>query len=298
MRSRTLLLISAVFMLLAAAIPASANSDTVDRYYRLQAAGVVTLTPDGRTQVNDIAGAEVVVNAMGEVVDRLPFRARSTNPPLEPGMAKMPCVNDTTQDGFTPYLPPVTYLIDKKNEKGSFKFHFYSQDNARLNQTGQPTVQFLSCAARGVDADGGSRITISGPGVAFNDAETPRILGQSWKEGETPEDYSITLGFQAPVRPVSVTGSIQQHPSNSLKGSVVPPYDYEDMKEYHENAVNAWWEDHCRPRCTRLGGSNQYQGSVAEGLWEFPQWYKDEVLRRGFKHAGYLEHFCSNPFGC
>jgi hypothetical protein len=70
------------------------------------------------------------------------------------------------------------------------------------------------------------------------------------------------------------------------------------MKDYHENAVNAWWEDHCRPRCTRFGGSNHYQGSVAEGLWEFPQWYKGEALRRGFKHAGFLEHFCSNPFGC
>jgi hypothetical protein len=222
MRRRTLLLVSAVFVLLTTAVPAGANSDAVDRYYRLQAAGVVTLTADGRTQVSDIAGTEVVVNTMGDVVDRLPLQVKSTNAPPDRGMAKMPCVNDTTQDGFMPYLPPVTYSIDERNEKGSFKFHFYSQDNARSNQTGQPTVQFLSCAAGGVDAEGGSRITISGPGVAFNDAETPRILGQNWKEGETPEDYSITLGFQSPARAVNVTGSIQQHPSNSLKGLVVP----------------------------------------------------------------------------
>lgn len=134
--------------------------------------------------------------------------------------------------------------------------------------------------------------------MAFNDPNQPRILGHRWREGKTPEDYSVTLGFEVPVRAVNVRGSIQQQPSNSLKGSVVPPYGYGDMEEYHENAVNAWWEDGCRPRCTRFGGSNNYQGSVGEGLWEFPQWYKGDALGRGFKIAGYLEHFCANPFGC
>lgn len=259
----------------------------------------MTLTPEGLTRTSDIVGTEVVVNAVGEVLDRLPFKAMVSDRPLGQTITHTPCVHDTKgRDGFTAYLPPVVYPIDKKNEKGSFQFNFYSQDSARQDQFKQPTVQILSCAVGGVDAGNGSRITISGPGVAFNDAQTTRKLGHVWREGKTPKDYSLSLGFAVPVKGVTVTGGIQQNPANYLKGSVVPPYEFGDMGQFHSNAVNAWWEEGCRPRCSRWNGSADYQGSVAEGLWEFPQSYKAEAFSRGFKYAGYLEHFCANPFGC
>jgi hypothetical protein len=299
MRRCFIAVMSAAALFAVAVAPATADSDAVDRYYQLQATGVVTLTPEGLTHTSDIAGSEVVVNALGEVVDRVPFRAKVSDRPLGQSIAQVPCVHDTkNREGFTAYLPPAVYSIDNKNEKGSFSFNLYSQDHARENQFHQPTVQILSCAAGGVDAENGSRITISGPGMAFNDARTPRILGRNWREGETPKDYSISLGFQVPRDAVTITGGIQQNPSNSLKGSVVPPYGYGDMEQYHLNAVNAWWEEGCRPHCRRWNGSADYQGSVGEGLWEFPQAYKSEALSRGFKIAGYMEHFCGNPFGC
>ncbi len=301
MRRRRPLIVTAAAasLFLTGVLPAAAaESDTVDRYHQLQASGVVTLTPDGRTHVGPISGTEVVVNAVGDIVDRLPFTAKALDRPLAASAVSVPCVHDSEREGFTPYLPPAEYPVNKRNEKGGFKFHLYSVDNARHNQFRQPTVQFLMCAAGGVDADGGSRITVSGPGFAFNDAQGSNILGHRWKEGKTPEDYSISLGFEVPLRGVTVKGSIQQTPGNYLKGSVVPPYKWGDMADFHRNAVNAWWEDGCRPRCTRFGGSNTYQGSVGEGLWEFPQTDKDGVLARGFKIAGYLEHFCANPFGC
>jgi hypothetical protein len=133
--------------------------------------------------------------------------------------------------------------------------------------------------------------------MTFNDSDSARILGRNWKEGKTPKDYSISLGFEVPIKGVKVSGGIQQNPSSSLKGSVVPPYD-DPMKRFHLNAVNAWWEDGCRPRCTRFGGSNNYQGSVGEGLWEFRQSFKPQALDRGFFAYPWLEHFCANPFGC
>jgi len=299
---RRILLVTLPCLALAAVtLPARADSgsDTVDRYDRLQASGLVTLTPDGLTHAGDVVGIEAVVNALGEVVDRIPFQAKAADRPLGQTISPMPCLQDTKgRDGFTAYLPPVVYSIDQKNEKGSFQFNFYSQDNARQNQFGQSTVQVLSCAAGGVDAGNGSRITVSGPGVAFNDAQTPRQIGRTWKEGKTPKDYSVSLGFQVPVNGVTVTGGIQQNPADYLKGSVVPPYAYGDMAQFHDNAVNAWWEDGCRPHCRRWNGSADYQGSVGEGLWEFPQAYKNEALSRGFKYAAYMEHFCANPFGC
>lgn len=300
MRRLFVVVLAAVATLLTAVLPvqAASDSDVVEQYHRLQAVGRVILTPEGGMSVGPIEGTEEIVNLAGEVIDRVPFKAGTAAArPLGQGIANIPCVHDTEPQGFTAYTPPVSYSIDKKNEKGLFKFHFYDIDQARENHLGQPTVQFLMCAAGGVDAGNGSRIRVSGPGMTFNDPNASHILGTRWKEGKTPEDYSITLGFEAPLRGATVKGSIRQHPSNSLKGSISPPYS-SGMSEFHENAVNAWWEDGCRPRCTRWGGSNNYQGSVAEGLWEFPQSFKGEALRRSWLVTGYLEHHCSNPFGC
>jgi hypothetical protein len=281
-------------------LPARAGSDdVVDRIHQLRATGLVTLTEDGRAISSDLAGEEVVVDLSGNVVDRTPFRVKALADAIKPlGMPAVACVHDSKQPGFTPYTPPTDYPINDKNEKGSFKFHLYSQDDARRNQYNAPTVQFLGCSVGGVDGQNGSRIRVSGPGMAFNDANGSNIIGTRWREGKTPADYSVELGFEVPVRAVTVKGSIQQHPSNSLKGSVVPPYGWDEMERLHRNAVNAWWEDGCRPRCTRWGGSNNYQGSVGEGLWEFPQSYKRDALARGWKMTGYVEHHCSNPFGC
>lgn len=282
-------------------LPAHAGTDdaVVDRIHQLHAAAVVTLTEDGRALASDLIGDEVVVDTAGKVLERLPFRAKAVVDAIRPlGMTGAACVHDSKQPGFTPYLPPTDYRIDKKNEKGGFKYHLYSQDGARRSHRGEPTVQFLGCGVGGVDGQNGSRIRVSGPGMAYKDAAGSNIIGTRWKEGKTPEDYSITLGFEVPVRGITVTGSIQQHPSNYLKGSVLPPYGRDDMERLHRNAVNAWWEDGCRPRCTRFGGSNNYQGSVAEGLWEFPQRYKENALARGWAIAPYLEHHCSNPVRC
>jgi hypothetical protein len=281
-------------------LPARAGSDeVVDRIHQLRATGHVTLTEDGRAIAGDLVGEKVVVDLLGNVVDRTPFQVKALVDAIRPlGMPAAACVHDSKRSGFTPYTPPIDYPINDKNEKGSFKFHIYSQDDARRNQYNAPTVQFLGCDVGGVDGENGSRIRVSGPGMAFNDANASNIIGTRWKEGKTPEDYSIELGFEVPVRGVTVKGSIQQHPSNYLKGSVLPPYKQEEMEQLHRNAVNAWWEDGCRPYCTRWGGSNNYQGSVGEGLWEFPQWYKHDAIARGWKMVPYVEHHCSNPFGC
>ena len=177
------------------ALPALAGSDeVVDRIHQLRATGLVTLTEDGRTVSSDLAGEEVVVDLLGNVVDRTPFQVKALAGAINPlGMPAVACVHDEKQPGFTPYIPPTDYPIDEKNEKGSFKFHLYSQDGARHDRRGAPTVQFLGCAVGGVDGQNGSRIRVSGPGMAFNDANGSNIIGTRWREGKTPEDYSVTL---------------------------------------------------------------------------------------------------------
>lgn len=183
-------------------LPARASTEgVVDRIHQLYAAGTVTLTEDGRAVSSDLVGDELVVDIAGNVLERLPFRAQAVVGGIKPlGMPGAACVHDSEEPGFTPYLPPTDYPINKKNEKGGFKFHFYSQDDARRDHRGSPTVQFLGCAVGGVDGQNGSRLRVSGPGMAFKDADGSSIIGTRWKEGKTPEDYSITLGFEVPVR--------------------------------------------------------------------------------------------------
>ena len=69
---------------------ADSNSDMVDRYHQLQASGLVTLTPDGLTHSGDVVGTEVVVNAVGEVVDRIPFQGRASDRPLGQTISHVP----------------------------------------------------------------------------------------------------------------------------------------------------------------------------------------------------------------
>lgn len=52
----------------------------------------------------------------------------------------------------------------------------------------------------------------------------------------------------------------------------------------------------CRPVCRRWNGSADFQGSVAEALFEFPEGMP--VNSADFYYSASVEHFCSNPFGC
>jgi hypothetical protein len=299
-RRLSLLAVLAALVALAGVVPAAAQVDDMPvlEYERLVATASLTLSEDGGSQVSDLGGSLVTVNPAGQVLGQRPFHTSASEfRAASADLPNFPCVYDSDRDGFIAY-PPANLSVDDKNEKGGFRFFSYSVDGARRRFGQGRTVQFLMCGIGGVDAQNGSRLTVSGPGMAYNDSEMPHILGTNWKSGKTPKDYSINLGFQTDGKPVSVSGGISQNPSNSLKGSVLPPYGEHPMENFHENAANAWWEEGCRPRCRRWNGSADYQGSVAQALWEFPQGAKPTVLQRGFILAPYYEHFCANPSGC
>lgn len=299
-RRLPLLAFLTVLVGVAGVVPAIAQVDDtpVLQYERLVATASLTLTESGGSNVSDLVGTVVTVNPADQVLGQRPFRARAAEfRAASADLPNFPCVYDSGRDGFIAYSPNQV-SVNEKNEKGGFRFFPYSVDGARRGIGQQRTVQFLMCGVGGVDAQNGSRLTISGPGMAYNDSDVPHIIGTNWKSGKTPKDYSINLGFQTEGKPVNVTGGISQTPSNSLKGSVLPPYGGHPMEKFHQNAANAWWEEGCRPRCRRWNGSADYQGSVGQALWEFPQGAKATVLQRGFVLAPYYEHFCGNPFGC
>lgn len=234
---------------------------------------------------------ETVVDPAGNVLSTAESVVESVRRPL--AQTSFSCIYDQNRRGFQAHF--VVEQYDKrKNELVHFQYFPYSQKGARL-RGGQVQQQWLICASGGTNSDNGSRITVSGPVIAYKDKDVTHKIGQKWKEGRTPPSHTVSLGFQAGSGPVQVTGSITQNAAEFLKGSPKALFDRQD-NAFAANQVAGWWEHGCRPHCARWNGSAEYQGSVVEGLWEFPD--AATVRQEDFYYEFSMEHHCSNPFGC
>ena len=236
-----------------------------------------------------------VVNGAGDVL-RTTTRTVA-HPPFRPlGVNTFPCVSEGNRPGFVAHDRREA-LEQTKNDLAHFLFFPYSADNARISKrTGAPQKQWLICGTGGADANNGSRTVMTGPGIAFRDSGRTYKLGHVWKEGKTPASYSLNLGFEVPTEAVTIKAGINQTPTASLRGSPRPPFKASELDKLSRNGANGWWEDSCAPDCAGTGGSSNYQGSVVEGLWEFPQ--SRPVNVDDFAMTGFFMHRCSNPFGC
>lgn len=277
------------------AAPAMADGEPLIDRYTETVFQVDTTAPDSspRTLV-----AEQVVDRHGEPVSTASYTletaAEKANT-IRPLASPFACRAEGHRAGFTQHPMKEVYQGGKnRNDFVQFQFFPYSQGNARVDHTRRHTQQWLFCATGGIDSDNGSRLVISGPGVAYGDAKKTWKLGQVWKEGSTPANYSVSMGFET-EGPVKVNGGVQQTPTSALKGSPRPPFKNK-LDVFSRNGVNGWWAASCAPDCTGTGGSTNFQGSVVEGLWEFPQ--SMSVMVSDFMMAGWKKTFCANPFGC
>lgn len=203
------------------------------------------------------------------------------------------CLHDRERTGFTP-LQVRDRSVNRYEYVYQFLYYPYRQRNARtINGVSQ--LQWLICANGGSDTQNGYRALVTGPGVAFKNSSTTRKIKQTWKEGQTQSNTSISLGFEVGSGPVTVTGSITQNPVHVLKGSIVGPY-ASDFDQYSRNAAAGWWDTNCGWLCTRASGSSDFQGSAAEALWEFPMPTSSRTYT--FILGRWLEYHCSNIFGC
>jgi hypothetical protein len=285
-------------LLLAAVIPFTATVLTVqparadDPNELIQDELRVSHAPDGTPQTivisRVVTAAGDVIRTTTETLTNPPFRAQEAN--------TFPCLSEGDRPRFTTH-DRREVLMTNRNDKAQFFFFPYSADGVRISKSsGQPQKQWLICATGGADANNGSRTVMTGPGIAYKDAGTTYKLGQIWKEGKTPATYSLNLGFEVPTDIVTIKGSISQTPTASLRGSMRPPFKASDVDAFSRNGANGWWEDSCAPDCAGTGGSSNYQGSVAEALYEFPQ--SRPVGVDDFALTGFFSHRCANPFGC
>lgn len=281
------LLALAVLAIPSATDPVHAEDDLVDRHTRVMY-DVQRDPATGKTVANV---KETVVDAAGNVISTVESVVESVRRPL--AQTNVACIYDRDRPGFKAHFV-VEQLDKRKNEFVHFQYFPYSQRQARF-RNGLERQQWLVCASGGADASNGSRLTMSGPVIAYRDKDVTYKLGQRWKEGRTPPSHQVTLGFEVGKDPVHVTGSITQNAAEFLKGSPLAPSDRHD-NAYAANQVAGWWEHGCLPVCRRWNGSADHQGSVVEGLWEFPD--SATVRQEDFYYGFSMQHHCSNPFGC
>jgi hypothetical protein len=251
----------------------------------------VAHAPDGTPQTIVISR---VVNPAGEVlrtntetINNPQIRAQDTT--------TFPCLSEGNRAGFVAHGTREA-LHKTRNDMAQFLFFPYSVDKARRDPAGGfVSKQWLICGTGGADANNGSRTVMTGPGIAFRDPNATYRIGQIWKEGRTPANYTVNLGFEVPTNVVNIKAGISQTPTASLRGSPRPPWN-SDLDAFSRNGANGWWEDSCAPNCAGTGGSSNYQGSLVEGLWQFPQ--DKPVSDDDFAMTGFFMHRCSNPFGC
>jgi hypothetical protein len=281
--------LAAVCMIVVLAAPSSATesgsaSDLVDRYTQ------VVYELDGPSRSMNVL--ERVVDGTGRILETTRLTKPVADRPIVPlNAAPFACLSNREREGFQRH--PHRELHDRgKNEFVHFVYFPFSQARAQ-KVGGMNTQQWLICSTGGVDAQNGSRISVSGPVVAFKNESSTYKIGHVWREGNTPADHTVTLGFQVGRGPVQVNGSIQQTPTEKLKGSPLALF---NDNRYGRNQAAGWWEHSCRPVCRRWNGSADFQGSVAEALFEFPEGMP--VNPSDFYYSASVEHFCSNPFGC
>lgn len=262
-----------------------------DLVYRYTQVSYELVGPSASSAVMKVE--QTVVDAKGRVLSRSSHQKAPAERRHLAAMNAAPfaCLNDRDREGFQRHN--FWEMLDQDgNEFVHFRYFPYSQRDAQEVE-GRPTQQWLVCATGGVDAQDGSRSTVSGPVVAYRNEHATYKIGQIWREGKTPADHTVTLGFQVGKGPVSVNGSIQQNSTEKLKGS--PLALFHDNR-FGRNQAAAWWEHGCRPTCRRWNGSADFQGSVAEALFEFPNALPVDPAH--FYYSASVEHFCANPFGC
>lgn len=204
-------------------------------------------------------------------------------------IGKYSCLPKTkVNKGLKQWTPVEIYQNDDKGQIQAL-FHTYRQNNARevAGNASVSTVQYEICGVGGVAPDG-SRTRRAGVGITFADPNATHKIGQAWKTGSTPANYTLDMAFKAAAKGVEIGGGMSQTPTHKLTGSFGSPFDA-PMDDYSRNASNAWWQDSCIGSwhgCRHMHGSKDFHGAVAHGLYEFTP-AKADAAYHGFRFTAF-----------
>ena len=201
------------------------------------------------------------------------------------------CVSDHKRRGFVIYQPQ-PLIADKPAYYVRFVYHLYKQNKARKVVTSRgPTTmkQWEVCTVGGAESRGGNRLSRVVSSMTMGGGD--RLIGWKWGKGKEISEAKATLKFAVPIRPVTVEGSVDVHPTYTFTGSQGPDKDAPaGWAPFEHNQVNAIWEG---SSTFRWQGSTHFEGNVGHALWELPQKMRTQPISYSID----VRRFCGHPGG-
>lgn len=208
-------------------------------------------------------------------------------------------MNNRKRRGFVIYTPKPSRPDSTDAYYVRYVFHRYKQNRARrVKPPGRPshlTKQIEVCAIGGGQARGGNRLSRVVSMMTMRSA-TDRLVGQKWDTGTEVGTAHAKLSFQVPVKPVTISGSLDVNATYTLTGGQGPDKQGPDRFDpYVHNQVNAAWEG---SSTFIWQGSTHFQGNVGHALWELPQKSRTPSIYYYQNHERFCGHYHPLIFPC
>jgi hypothetical protein len=284
---------AAVLILPGAASGAGARESAGQRVAQLDstsATAVVKFDSKDRPQVRALAGRADVRGQSGRILRSAKVAPASLASGASASASGYTCVNNRRRRQFVAYDPQaITQNTDAYYVR--HLYHLYKQNRARfLGPNDKPSKQWEVCSVGGAHARGGNRLSRVVSMMTLV-SRADRLIGQKWDSGQEVSAAKANLKFAVPVKPVTIEGSVDVHPTYTLTGSQGPDKQAPDgWDRYAYNQVNAIWEG---SDTFRWQGSTHFQGNVGHALWELPQRSRTPEIFYAQNH----DRFCGKAFG-
>ncbi len=262
---------------------------TVDSYPAIVSADGAAVT------ARALPGVRRVLDARGHTVSRSTFSTAAPGRAVAGSAANgYACVNNRRRRGFVAYSP---WKRDASEDAYYFQYIYslYKQNRARTlvsTSTGRRyrSKQYEMCTTGGAHSRGGNHLSRAVTSFTTTNRSS-KIIGWKWGKGTKGSTVSASLGFAVPVGPVTINGSVDIHPQDTLTGGQGPDQDASSVFRGHEfNQVNAIWEG---SDTFRWQGSTHFEGNVGHALWE----YRQTSRAPSFYIEPSVRWFCGHPFG-
>lgn len=183
------------------------------------------------------------------------------------------CVRNRARRGFVAYKPVPVAVGDDETAYVRFVYHLYKQNRARTLRRGRGesdkyvSKQLEACTGGGGEAYRGYRLSRVVSMMTMKSSD--RLIGQKWDSGEEEKRAGASLTFAVPIKPVTISATLNVNPVYKLFGGQGPDEQGPDeFDAYVDNQVNAGWRG---ASLFKFQGSTDYQGNVGHALWELPQ---------------------------
>jgi hypothetical protein len=222
------------------------------------------LDRSGNPVVRARPGRHTVLGGNGRAVASRSLK-RGTAPLANAGAQTGTCLANRRRRGFVDKGVIHREYANNKAYYVRFLYFYYRQNNARrAGPRRRLQRQFEICTVGGAHSKGGNRLDRVMSYMVFT-SKRDRLIKWDWGVGKDVGKASRSLTFSVPIKPVTIGASIPIGGSGRLTGA--QGYDKDtpkDLRGYEFNQVVGLWEG-------PTGGSTDFEGNVAHGLWEIPQ---------------------------